>query len=83
MIFPDYLRINQYPALQDIISIQCILEKLDPSKSAGPNNIPSRILKLCAAEVSPFLQFIFTQSLNEGALPSDWLKANITPIYER
>ena len=47
------------------------------------DNIPSRILKLCAAEVSPFLQFIFTQSLNEGILPSDWLKANITPIYKK
>ena len=56
---------------------------VDPSKSAGPDNIPSRILKLCAAEVSPFLQFIFTQSLNEGILPSDWLKANITPIYKK
>ena len=56
---------NQYPALQDIIFLLLvlnvrILEKLDPSKSTGPDNIPSRILKLCAAEVSPFLQFIFT-----------------------
>ena len=56
---------NQYPALQDIIFLPLvlnvrILEKLDPSKSTGPDNIPSRILKLCAAEVSPFLQFIFT-----------------------
>ena len=33
--------------------------------------------------MSPFLQFIFTQSLNEGILPSDWLKANITPIYKK
>ena len=66
---------DQYPILQDIvfftIGINCILEKLDPSKSAGPDDIPSHILKLCAAKVSPFLQFIFTQSLNEGTLPSD------------
>ena len=53
------------------------------SKSAGPDDIPSHVLKLCAAEVSPFLQFIFTQSLNEGTLPSDWLKANITPIHKK
>ena len=53
------------------------------SKSAGPDDIPSCVLKLCAAEVSPFLQFIFTQSLNEGTLPSDWLKANITPIHKK
>ena len=34
------LPMNQYPAIQDIIfstiGIKCILEKLDPSKSAGP-----------------------------------------------
>ena len=78
---------NQYLILQDVIfstiGIKCILKKLYPSKSAGPDDIPSCVLKLCAAEVSPFLQFIFTQSLNEGTLPSDWLKANITPIHKK
>ena len=34
------------------IGIKCTLEKLDPSKSAGPDNIPSRIVKLSAAEVA-------------------------------
>ena len=57
--------------------------ELDPCKFAGPDDIPSRVLKLCAAEVCPFLQFIFTQSLNEGTIPSDWLKANITPIHKK
>ena len=33
--------------------------------------------------MSPFLQIIFTQSFNEGTLPSDWLKTNITPIYKK
>ena len=59
------------------------MEKLDPSKSAGPDDISSCVLKLCAAKVSPFLQFIFTPSLNEGTLPSDWLKANLTPIHKK
>ena len=66
------LPMNQYPILQYIIfstiGIKCILEKLDPSKSAGPDDIPSRVLKLCAVKVSSFLQFIFTQSLNEGTI---------------
>ena len=81
------LPMKQYSILQDIIfstiGIKCILEKLDPSKSTCPDDIPSRVLKLCAAEVSPFLQFTFTQSLNEGTLPSDWLKANMTPIHKK
>ena len=44
-----------YPILQDIIfstvGIKCILEKLEPSKSAGPDGIPTRVLKLCATEL--------------------------------
>ena len=78
---------NHYPVLQDIIfstfGIKCILEKLDPSKSAGLDGIPIRVLKSCVTEISPILQVIFTQSLNEGRLPNDWLKANITPIHKK
>ena len=43
------LPMNQYPILQDIFStigIKFILEKLDTSKSAGPDDIPSCVLKL-------------------------------------
>ena len=43
------LPMNQYPILQDIFStigIKCILEKLDTSKSAGPDDISSCVLKL-------------------------------------
>ena len=56
---------KRYPALQDIIFLLLVLN-VDPSKSASPDNIPSHILKLCAAKVSSFLQFIFTQSFNEA-----------------
>jgi len=61
--------------------IKCILEKVDPSKSAGLDGIPTCVLKSCATEISSFLQVIFNQSLNEGMLPNDWHKANITPIH--
>ena len=60
---------NQYPILQDIIfstiGIKCILEKLDPSKSAGPDDIPSRVLKLYVLPkyISSFLQFILLNLL--------------------
>ena len=49
---------NQYPNTDNIDftsnSIKCILENLDSSKSAGPDSIPTRILKLCATEISPY-----------------------------
>ena len=65
------LPMNQYPTLQDIFStigIKCILEKLDPSKSAGPDDIPSRVLKLyvlpkCLLSYSSFLLNLLMKEL--------------------
>ena len=42
LTFPNYLRIN----ILLYKTLFFLLEKLDPSKSAGPDEIPSRILKL-------------------------------------
>ena len=58
---------NQYPDTENIDftsnGIKCILENLDSSKPAGPDSIPTRILKLCATEISPILQVIFLNHL--------------------
>jgi len=81
------LPLNQLPETDSINftsnGIKCILENLDPSKSSGPDNIPTHILKLCAAEISPVLQIIFSQSYQEGLLPSDWLQGNVIPIHKK
>ena len=66
-----------------VSGIQYQLTKLDANKARGPNNISPFILKHCATEISPVLQVIFTQSLNTGTLPSDWLQANICPIFKK
>ena len=75
----------EYPTMPEISfntpGIHKLLLDLDTNKSPGPDSIPAIILKNCADEISPILQVIFTQSMNSGVLPSDWLSANITPIY--
>ena len=38
--------------------VQNLLETLDPSKAPGPDNIPTRILKFCAKEITPVLTVI-------------------------
>jgi len=60
-----------------IITISChgvqkLLESLDSSKAPRPDSIPTKVLKVCAKEVSPILTVIFTQSLATGKLPDDW-----------
>ena len=63
--------------------VKKLLSTLDSSKSCGPDNIPARILKHCCDEIAPILTVIFTQSLNSGNLPEDWLTANVTPTFKK
>lgn len=63
--------------------IENLLQQLDPSKAPGPDRIPTHILKLCKAEIAPILQVIFTQSFTTNSLPTDWLTANVVPVYKK
>ena len=75
------------PVIPDIsISVDGVLnllKTLDTKKASGPDQIPARILKLCAEEIAPILTVIFIQSLNSGFIPKDWLSANITPVFKK
>ena len=66
---------SSYPSLPDISlfteGIFKQLCELDIKKSSGPDEIPSMILKHCAAEIAPILQVIFTQSMSIGTVPLD------------
>lgn len=53
------------------------------SSSPGPDKITSHLLKYCAKELSVPLASIMNRSLNEGALPTSWLLAHITPIFKK
>ena len=53
---------------------------LNPSKAAGLDNIPPRILKEFAYELSDPLAIIFNLSLASATTPSHWKCANISPI---
>ena len=67
-----------------IPGITKLLDNINPKKANGPDLIPCRILKIAAAEIAPFLQFLYTQSVETGLLPTDWLKANITrPVFKK
>lgn len=59
------------------------LQNLNPKKAAGPDLIPTRVLKECANEVTPYLCTIFQLSLDKGKVPSDWKHARITAIYKK
>ena len=62
--------------------VQGILGNLDISKSPGVDNLPARILKTCAYELSIPLAHLFNLSLKSGVMPTLWKSANITPVHK-
>ena len=53
------------------------LNRLNPSKTTGPDKVPVRILKETANIITPILTKIYQQSINTGQIPEDWKNANI------
>ena len=49
----------------------------------GPDNIPNRVLRNCAAEITPRLTRIIQHSLNTGRMAKCWKIANLTPLYKK
>ena len=48
-----------------------LLDRIDVSKSSGPDKLPGRLLQSLAKEITPVVHFIFTQSLCTGELPTE------------
>ena len=59
------------------------LQRLQPDKSAGPDNLHPILLRNCAAAVAEPLSIIFRKSFETGDVPVDWKTANIVPIYKK
>jgi hypothetical protein len=60
-----------------------MLSNLKPNKAPGPDGIYPCILKELRNEIAPILQILFTKSLTSSQLPSEWLSANVAPIYKK
>ena len=76
-----------HPSIEDLIireeGVTKLLRNINPAKASGPDNIPNRILKEVASEISPALTAIYTRSISEGTLPDDWRSANVAPIFKK
>ena len=75
-----------HPSIQSLeftsYGIQLLLERLEPTKAPGPDQIPTKVIKLCANVIAPVL-LIYTQSLEQATVPQEWLSANITPVSKK
>jgi hypothetical protein len=68
---------------KSILSFVKLLQKLNPQKACGPDQIPARILRDLADVIAPPLTLIFQKSLDEGNIPNDWRTANVTAIFKK
>ena len=58
------------------------LQGLKPGKAPGPDDIPARLLQLCARGISVSLATLFDRSFAEGSVPLAWKEALVVPVYK-
>lgn len=59
------------------------LDKMNISKSPGPDGIHPRVLREISSTISTPIAIIFQTSISTGELPEDWKCANITALFKK
>jgi hypothetical protein len=70
------------PFTVNIRTIRKRLSAIGKKKSVGPDGIPGEILKLGREAMIPYLARLLDITMNNNALPGDWKKAIVVPIYK-
>ena len=58
------------------------LSALKPGKAPGLDELPPRLLSLCAKGISVSLCTLFNRSFSEGKVPSAWKEALVVPVFK-
>lgn len=67
----------------DISEVRAYLQKIDPNKSPGLDNLSPRVLRECSQQLELPITLIFNKSLAQVSVPLELKKANITPIFKK
>ena len=63
-------------------SFEQTLNKLPNKYSAGPDGIPTILLKKLSPKISLPLTILFQSSLYQGIIPADWKQATVVPFLK-
>ena len=63
--------------------VENLLRQLKTPSAPGPDGVHSIVLRSCAKSLAKPLSIIFKKSLDAGRLPSDWTRANVSPIFKK
>jgi hypothetical protein len=72
---------SRKPFTININIIRKRLSAIGNKKSVGPDGIPGKILKLGGEAMIPYLARLLDITINNNAIPGDWKKAIMVPIY--
>ena len=63
--------------------VRKIFRKTHARKAAGPDGIPSRVVKMCASQISGIFTDIFNQSLRYCIVPKCFKQSTIIPVPKK
>jgi len=63
--------------------INKIIKNLDTAKATGPDNIPPKLVKICADILDEPLKCILNHSIHKNSFPESAKIANVIPIYKK
>ena len=79
--------IGPYPCLLRLtfgVAIRNKIEALKTNKSAGPDNIPPKLLRLAGVAIIPPLGSIYRYSIQTKTVSTiNWKTAKITPVFKK
>ena len=64
-------------------NIAKIIQKFDPNKAHGHDNISTCMLKICGSSIYKAMELIIKQFIETGVFPSEWKKGNIVFIHKK
>ena len=85
---PTFSLNQQVPLISNEIDfsperVEQYLDRLQPYKSQGPDNIHAKIIKETKSELSKPLSILFNKVYDTGDIPQIWKSANITPLFKK
>ena len=60
-----------------------ILSSLKANKAHGPDDISVNMIQLCGNSLTVPLKMIFDNILRTGRFPTQWKRANVTPVHKK
>ena len=66
-----------------VADVSKTFKRVNPRKAAGPDGIPSRVLRACANQLAGVFAEIFNLSLSQSAVPTCFKMSIIVPVAKK